>query len=109
ASHADGYVLNQTYFNAGCCRRSYQPTQMVTGSHELAACDAFTLLSFYQGDERCGRTHETWCGTLAPMTIDMSIGEMASPATMPAVQAPIGIRTPQFAGNGRAAMAAKSY
>jgi hypothetical protein len=109
ASHADGYVLNQTYFNAGCCRRSYQPTQMLTGSQELAACDAFTLLCFYQGDERCGRTHETWCGTLAPTTADAGVGEMAMPAATPAVQAPIGIRTPQFAGNGRAAMAAKSY
>jgi len=108
ASHADGYVLNQTYFNAGCCRRSYQPTQMLTGSHELVACDTFTLLCFYQGDERCGRTHETWCGTLAPMSTDAGLGETASPATTSTVQAPMGIRTPQFAANGRSAMA-KTY
>jgi len=43
------------------------------------------------------------------MTADIGLGEMASPGATPAVQAPIGIRTPQFAGNGRAAMTAKSY
>jgi UDP-2,3-diacylglucosamine pyrophosphatase LpxH len=107
ASHADGFVLNQTYFNSGCCRRSYQPTQMLTGSQELAACDAFSLLAFYQGDERSGRSHETWCGTLAPTTAEIAVGETASPATTATVQAPMGIRSPQFTGN-RAAMA-KSY
>ena len=55
ASHADGYVLNQTYFNAGTWRRSYQPTQMLAGQHELVASDSFSLLAFYQGDERSGR------------------------------------------------------
>ena len=56
ASHADGYVLNQTYFNAGTWRRCYQPTQTLAGNHELVACDSFSLLAFYQGDERSGRT-----------------------------------------------------
>src|SRR5207244_6764252 len=55
ASHADGYVLNQTYFNAGSCRCSYRATQMLAGNHELCGCDTFSLLCFYQGDERCGR------------------------------------------------------
>ena len=43
ASHADGYVLNQTYFNAGSCRRGYQPTQMLAGNDELCCCDTFSL------------------------------------------------------------------
>ncbi|MBW8883387.1 MAG: hypothetical protein JF612_01135 [Planctomycetia bacterium] len=109
ASHADGYVLNQTYFNAGSCRRGYQPTQMMAGNHELSSCDTFSLLCFYQGDERYGRTHETWCGTLAPMMIDMAATEMASgPATMTSAPAAAPIRAPQFAGNMRSNMA-RSY
>ncbi len=103
ASHADGYVLNQTYFNAGCCRRSYQPMQMLTGSHELAASDAFTLLCFYQGDERTGRTHETWTGTLAPMTADIG-GEIPAPAAIPnSAHASPSMRAPQFANSTRTA------
>lgn len=103
ASHADGYVLNQTYFNAGCCRRSYQPMQMFTGSHELAACDTFSLLCFYQGDERCGRTHETWSGTLAPMTADINSEIPAPAAAPPAAPARAPMRAPQFAGGTRTA------
>jgi hypothetical protein len=72
ASHVDGYVLNQTYFNTGSCRRCYQPTQMLAGNYELAACETFSLMCFYQEDERSGRTYETWCGSLAPITSDMA-------------------------------------
>jgi hypothetical protein len=106
ASHADGYVLNQTYFNTGCWRRCYQPTQMLAGNHDLAACDSFSLLCFYQADERCGRSYETWCGTLAPSAIEMAEIEMA-PAAGLAAAAPMAapIRAPQFASGGRAAMA----
>jgi UDP-2,3-diacylglucosamine pyrophosphatase LpxH len=109
ASHADGYVLNQTYFNAGSCRRSYQPTQMLAGNHELCCCDTFSLLCFYQSDERSGRTHETWCGTLAPMMFDMAAAEIApNSAAMTSAPAAAPIRAPQFAGNMRANMA-RSY
>src|SRR5262245_34753600 len=98
ASHADGYVLDQTYFNAGCCRRCYQPTHMLAGNHELSASDSFSLLCFYQGDERSGRTYETWCGTLAPMTIDINASDSAPPS-IPVTPAHIStsIRAPQFA------------
>ena len=104
ASHADGYVLSQTYFNAGTMRRCYQPTQMLAGNHELTCSDCFTVLAFYQGDERSGRTHETWSGTLAPQMIDISA---ASPAPAAAIPAPMAspIRAPQFAGSSRMAMA----
>jgi hypothetical protein len=109
ASHADGFVLNQTYFNAGCCRRTYQPTQMLAGNHELSACDSFSLLCFYQGDERCGRTYETWCGTLAPSTIDVGIQESAPVATAANVAPAFSsIRAPQFSTAARA-QAARSY
>lgn len=109
ASHADGYVLNQTYFNAGTWRPCYQPTQMLAGNHELVASDCFSLLAFYQGDERNGRTHETWCGTLAPAAIDIN-AEAPAAASAAAIPAPSAspIRAPQFAGGSRAAMA-RSY
>jgi len=101
ASHADGYVLTQTYFNAGTFRRCYTPTQMLAGHHELSASDCFTLQAFYQGDERSGRAYETWTGMLAPQAID-------APAAMPmpSVPAPMSspMRAPQFAGGSRAAM-----
>ena len=99
-------ALNQTYFNAGSCRRSYQPTQMIAGNHELSACDSFSLLCFYQGDERSGRSHETWCGTLAPMPVETMASE-ASPSIGIAMPMPAAapIRAPQFAAAGRATMA----
>jgi hypothetical protein len=109
ASHADGYVLNQTYFNAGCCRRCYQPTQMLAGSHELSACDSFSLLSFYQGDERSGRSYETWSGALAPMMINVAATEIAGAST-PAIPAPMSatVRGQQFTGSARATIS-RSY
>jgi hypothetical protein len=109
ASHADGYVLNQTYFNAGSCRRGYQPTPMLAGNHELCACDTFSLLCFYNSDERSGRTYETWSGTLAPAMIEMAATEMTSaPTAMTSAPAAAPIRAPQFAGNLRSNMA-RSY
>jgi hypothetical protein len=96
ASHADGYVLNQTYYNAGCWRRCYQPTQMLAGNQDLTPSDTFSLLCFYKSDERSGRTHETWCGTLAPAMIDASAEiPAANPGTATAA-APAPIRAPQF-------------
>jgi hypothetical protein len=105
ASHADGYMLSQTYFNAGTIRRCYQPTQLAAGNDELLASDCFTLLCFYQGDERSGRTYETWTGTLAPM--GMAISAAKSPTAVMPLAAPAqnSVRAPQFAGAGRTAMA----
>lgn len=93
ASHADGYVLHQTYFNAGTWRRRYQPTQTPAGQPELAACESFTLLCFYQGDERSGRAYETWTGTLGPST-SMPEGGPASGSSSSNASA---VRAPQFA------------
>jgi hypothetical protein len=106
ASHADGYVLNQTYFNAGCWRRCYQPTQMLAGSHELAPSENFSLLCFYEGDQRSGRSYETWSGTLSPTTIDIAAMETAAAAPA-AIPAPLSnsLRGPQFAGATRATIA----
>ncbi len=64
ASYAEGYVLNQVYFNAGTWRRVYRQTQLAPSEHEFIAADNMTYLAFFQGDERSGRPYETWSGTL---------------------------------------------
>jgi UDP-2,3-diacylglucosamine pyrophosphatase LpxH len=66
ASHADGFVLNQTYFNAGSWRRTYSPTKIIAGHQEFIGADTCNLLAFYQADERSGRPYEIWSGSLAP-------------------------------------------
>lgn len=101
ASHADGYVLNQTYFNAGTWRRTYQPTQIKSGCREFIANDCFSLLTFYQGDERRGRSHETWCGTLAPGIVQPQARQFSTSAAS-------SIAAPQFA-TARGRTEARSY
>ena len=64
ASHAEGYVLDQVYFNAGTWRRIHRPASFAPAGHEFIATDVFSYLAFFQGDERKGRTFETWTGTL---------------------------------------------
>jgi len=64
ASYADGYVLNQVYFNAGTWRRVHLQTQLAPSEHEFVAADVMTYLAFFQGDERKGRPYESWLGTL---------------------------------------------
>lgn len=64
ASYAEGYVLNQVYFNTGTWRRVHRQTQLAPGEHEFIAHDAMSYVVFYQGDERGGRPYETWTGTL---------------------------------------------
>ena len=64
ASYADGFVLNQMYFNAGTWRRSFRPALNVTGGQEFIPSEMMNYLCFFQGDERGGRPYETWSGTL---------------------------------------------
>ena len=52
ASYAEGYVLNQVYFNTGTWRRVYRQTQLAPAEHEFIAADNMTYLAFFQGDER---------------------------------------------------------
>jgi len=65
ASYADGYVLNQMYFNSGTWRRVFRQTQWSPGEQEFIPSETMTYLAFYQGDERNGRPYESWTGTLA--------------------------------------------
>jgi UDP-2,3-diacylglucosamine pyrophosphatase LpxH len=64
ASFAEGYVLNQAYFNCGTWRRVHRQTQAAPAEHEFIGADAMSYLAFFQGDERSGRPYETWSGTL---------------------------------------------
>ena len=73
ASYAEGYVLNQMYFNSGTWRRVHRQTQWAPGEHEFIASDVMTYLVFYQGDERKGRPYETWSGALGFHPVDVTI------------------------------------
>ncbi len=64
ASHAEGYVLDQVYFNAGSWRRTFRPAAFAPSGQEFVAADTFGYLAFFQGDERKGRSYEAWNGTL---------------------------------------------
>lgn len=94
ASHADGYVLHQTYFNAGTWRRTYQPTKALL-QQEFSACDTLSLLAFYQADERSGRAFETWSGTLAPSMAELGI-QTPVPASRNIAAGGHGLRAPHF-------------
>jgi UDP-2,3-diacylglucosamine pyrophosphatase LpxH len=98
ASHADGYVLHQTYFNAGTWRRTYQPTKALS-QQEFSASDTLSLLAFYQADERSGRAYETWSGTLAPSMIELGI-QTPAPAARSVATGGHGLRAPHFAQAG---------
>jgi UDP-2,3-diacylglucosamine pyrophosphatase LpxH len=91
ASHAEGYVLDQVYFNAGTWRRIYRPASFAPAGHEFIATDTFSYLAFFQGDERKGRTFETWTGTLGHTPteriihrIDAGRGVLSAPLAQPA-------------------------
>jgi UDP-2,3-diacylglucosamine pyrophosphatase LpxH len=98
ASHADGYVLHQTYFNAGTWRRTYQPTKALS-RQDFSACDTISLLAFYQGDERSGRAYETWSGTLAPSMADLGV-QAPAPAAKAVAMGGHGLRAPHFSQAG---------
>ncbi|HEX3870467.1 MAG TPA: hypothetical protein VHV77_08530 [Pirellulales bacterium] len=69
ASFADGYVLNQMYFNAGTWRRVMRPTAISPSLREFIAWESMGCAAFFQGDERSGRPYETWNGTLGAKPI----------------------------------------
>jgi UDP-2,3-diacylglucosamine pyrophosphatase LpxH len=101
ASHADGYVLNQTYFNTGTWRRVYRQTQWAPGEKEFIPTETMSYAAFYQGDERSGRPFETWSGTLAAIAGDTPVhrldGGRPTHATEQSIPAPkISVRAPHF-------------
>lgn len=101
ASHADGYVLNQSYFNTGTWRRVYRQTQWAPGEREFIPAETMSYVAFYQGDERSGRSFETWTGTLAAITGDSPVhrvdGGRPIHATEQSIPAPkVPVRAPHF-------------
>jgi UDP-2,3-diacylglucosamine pyrophosphatase LpxH len=64
ASFEEGHVLNQVYFNSGTWRRVHCPARLNPTEHEFVPHDVMTYLAFFAGDERSGRSYETWSGTL---------------------------------------------
>ncbi len=100
ASHADGYVLNQVYFNCGTWRRVYQLTRMTPKEHEFVPAENMTLVSFFEGDERSGRPFEQWTGMLGVGAEDTVRPERATArarlAVHPAMPTPR-ITPPHFA------------
>ncbi len=102
ASYADGYVLNQMYFNSGTWRRVYRPTQWSVGQHEFIPTETMTYLAFFHADERGGRPFETWSGTLAAGTAEAAVHRVdagrtshAAEESIPAPKVPL--RAPHFA------------
>jgi len=64
AIHAEGYELDQIYFNSGTWRRVFRQAQFAGGQAEFIPFDMMTYLAFFQGDERKGRAYEAWSGAL---------------------------------------------
>ncbi|MGC3969296.1 MAG: hypothetical protein QM775_18635 [Pirellulales bacterium] len=101
ASYAEGYVLNQTYFNSGTWRRVHRQTVLAPSEHEFLASDVMTYLAFFQGDERRGRPYETWSGTLGlspAANITRRLDSAEQPAPVGRILAPSALqgRAPHF-------------
>ncbi|MEM9658725.1 MAG: hypothetical protein AAF961_10225 [Planctomycetota bacterium] len=102
ASHAEGYVLHQTYFNSGTWRRVYRPTQFAPSEHEFLPSDTLTYLAFFKDDERRGRPYETWSGALGIPPAYSVRRRIDPPSTIHAAREPIStprvpVRAPHFA------------
>lgn len=104
ASFADGFVLHQTYFNAGTWRRVYSQTQFAPREHEFIAADTMSYLAFFAEDERGGRPYETWTGTLGihPLASANYRLDGVTPGSQPKTTEPIStpsvpLRPPHFA------------
>jgi hypothetical protein len=96
ASYAEGYVLNQVYFNSGTWRRVHSPTRLAPAEHEFIAADVMTYLAFFQGDERKGRPYETWSGMLGHTANEVSIHRIDAGRGSPvAAQAAAALRRSQ--------------
>jgi UDP-2,3-diacylglucosamine pyrophosphatase LpxH len=101
ASYADGYVLNQVYFNTGSWGRVYRQTQWAGGEHEFIPSEAMNILSFYHSDERGGRPFEVISTVLASDALQAPVHRVdtaqSGQATEPSIPAPrLPVRAPHF-------------
>jgi UDP-2,3-diacylglucosamine pyrophosphatase LpxH len=78
ASYAEGYVLEQAYFNSGTWRRVHCQTRLAPNEHEFIASETMTYLAFFQGDERKGRPFESWSGTLGHLPAEAVVRRIDS-------------------------------
>lgn len=85
ASFAEGFALNQVYFNSGTWRRVHRPTRFAPQEREFIAHDVMTYLAFFDGDERGGRPYETWSGTLGLSDGDLELKRTVSEPTVAAI------------------------
>jgi UDP-2,3-diacylglucosamine pyrophosphatase LpxH len=102
ASYAEGYVLQQTYFNSGTWRRVHSQTQFAPREHEFIPVDTLTYLAFFKDDERNGRPYETWSGTLGvsphlPSTYRLDSQGTSHDQGLPISTPSVPIRAPHFA------------
>jgi UDP-2,3-diacylglucosamine pyrophosphatase LpxH len=102
ASFAEGYVLNQAYFNSGTWRRVFEQTRFAQSEHEFISADALTYLAFFKEDERRGRPYETWNGTLglspvASSALRVDSGTARHAAAQPISTPGVQVRAPHFA------------
>ena len=95
ASHADGYVLNQVYFNTGTWRRVHRPTIAAPHEQEFIPCESMNLVTLFAGDERAGRPFEVWSGMMgigaadAPLyRLDAAKAQAAATPAAPPLKAP---------------------
>lgn len=105
ASYADGFVLNQIYFNSGSWRRIYDATTLSQPGGQLVGSDSINLLAFYQGDERHGRPYETWSSMLGSAAsnlrqIRIDSAETASPVGSITTKKPAKTDRPHFFQTG---------
>jgi hypothetical protein len=109
ASYADGFVLNQMYFNTGTWRRTYRPTITVTGREEFIPAESLSYLAFFQGDERGGRTFETWTGSLGTSLAAPTSRQQQPPGSRVDQSRPTMVAAPHFHGSHVTAGSRNSY
>jgi UDP-2,3-diacylglucosamine pyrophosphatase LpxH len=63
AAQADG-ILNQFYVNTGTWRRVHELARLRPKEQEFMGYHVMTYAAFFRGDERAGRSFETWSGAL---------------------------------------------
>lgn len=111
ASYADGFVLNQMYFNTGTWRRVHRATVAAPHEQEFIPHESISLLALFAGDERAGRPFETWTGTLGIGAADAPLyrldAQRATAGQAPAAAA-TPVRGPHFAASSAPASAGRS-
>jgi len=98
ASFAEGFVLNQMYFNSGTWRRVHRQTRLAPAEHEFIASECMTYLAFFQADERAGRPFETWSGMLGINPAEVNVHRIDSGHQPDAARQPLS--SPGIPGHG---------